>query len=96
MIFDVPGAAAKMTVERLGNGLFKICAGHAFFRQPLEQHLALVEKARGAIAALKGEVLDEGSLQNGELAVLGMAFDGADQFAVKLKLAADTMQVGLV
>jgi len=63
VIFDVTGAAAEMTVERLGNGLFKICAGHAFSRQPLEQYLTLVEKARGAIAALKGEVINEGFLQ---------------------------------
>ena len=33
------------------------------FAQPLEQHLALVEKARGAIAALEREMLDEGLLQ---------------------------------
>jgi hypothetical protein len=66
-----------MAVERLGNGFLKLSARHALSRQPLEQRLAFVEKARGAVAALKGEVGDESLLQGREFAVLGMAFDGA-------------------
>src|SRR6185295_790640 len=53
VIFDVPGAAAQMAVERLGNGVFEIAARHRLFRQSLQQHLTLVEKSGGAIAALE-------------------------------------------
>src|SRR5262252_835894 len=84
-----------MAVERLGNGLFKVCARHAFFCQPLEQYLALVEKARGAIAALKREVLDEGFLQDGKFAVLGVAFHRADRFAVKAHRRDDAGRAGV-
>ena len=73
VIPDVTGAAAEVAIERLANGLFKVGARHTFFLQPLEQHLSFVEKARGAIAALESEMLDEGFLQDRKLAVLGMA-----------------------
>jgi hypothetical protein len=74
-----------MAVERFGDGLFKRSARDAFSRQPLEQHLTLVEKARSAVAALEGEVSDESFLQDREFAVLSVAFDGADRFAVKAR-----------
>jgi hypothetical protein len=83
-----------MAVERLGDRLFQIGARDALFRQPLEQHLGFVEKARGAIAALKGEVLDEGFLQSRKLAVLGMP--STVRIDLPLKRTAGTMQVGLV
>jgi hypothetical protein len=44
----------------------------------LKQDLALVEESGGAIAALEGEMVDEGLLQGGKLAVFRMTFDGAD------------------
>ena len=79
VIFDVAGAAAQVAVERLGNGLLEIGARHRLLRQTLQQNLALVQEARGAIAALERKVLDERLLQRRKLAVLGMAFDGADR-----------------
>ena len=89
VIFHIAGAAAEVAIKRLGDGLLEIGTQHAFLRQPFEQHLSFVEKARGAIAALESKVLDEGFLQNGELAVLGMA-------DLPLKRTAGTMHVGLV
>ena len=80
-----------MAVERLGDGFFKRGARHPFSRQPFEQRLTLVEKARGAVAALKGEVIDEGFLQGREL-----AWPSTVRIDLPLKLAAGTMQVGLV
>src|SRR5262249_39569302 len=85
MIFDVAGAAAEVTVERLGDGFLKLGARNAFLFQPLEQDLTFVKKACGAVAALKGKVSDEGFLQDREFAVLGMALYGADRFAVKAR-----------
>ena len=67
MIFDVAGAAGEMAVKRLGDGFLDVGARHALLRQPFEQHLNFVEKARGAISALKGEMLDKGFLQNRKL-----------------------------
>ena len=72
-----------MAVQRLGDGLLEIGAGDRRPRQALEKDLALVEKAGRAIAALEGEMLDESLLQGRELAVLRMAFDGANRFAVE-------------
>src|SRR3984957_19663935 len=83
MIFDVAGAAAEVTVKRLGYGLLEIRAGDRRLRQSLEQDLALVEKTRGAIAALEGELGDKSLLQSRQLAVLRMAFDRADGLAVE-------------
>src|SRR5262245_33212849 len=81
VIFDVTRAAAQMTVERLGNRFLEISPRHRLPRQTLEQNLSLVQEARGTVAALEREVLDEGLLQNGQLAVLGMAFHRADRLA---------------
>ena len=64
VIFDVACTAAEVTVQRFGDGLLEIGSGRALLRQPFEQHLSFVEKARGAVAALKGEVLNEGLLQD--------------------------------
>src|SRR5271168_440315 len=83
MIFDVAGAAAEVTVEHPGYGLLEIRAGDRCLRQSLEQDLALVEKTRGAIAALEGELGDKSLLQSRQLAVLRMAFDRADRLAVE-------------
>ena len=83
MIFDVSGAAAKVSVERFHDRLLEIGAHDRRSRQALEQDLALVEEARGAIAALEGEVGDEGLLQGRKLAALRMAFDSADRLAVE-------------
>jgi hypothetical protein len=94
MIFDVAGATAEMAVERLGNGLLKVGARHAPLRQPFEQHLSFVEKTRGAIPALKGEMLDEGFLQDRSSPFL--AWPSTVRIDLPLKLAAETMQVGLV
>src|SRR5438105_6242536 len=78
-----------MTVERIRNGLLQRLAWHRRARQALEQHLALVEEAGGAIAALEGEVADEGLLQHRELAVLGVSLDGTDRLAVKVHGGSD-------
>ena len=72
-----------MAVERLGDGFLKLGARHALSRQTFEQHLAFVEEAGRAIAALKGKVIDESFLQRRKLAVLGMAFHSADRFAIE-------------
>src|SRR5690349_16198591 len=63
VVFDVAGAAAEVTVERFGDGAFEIGALHRRLGQALQQNLPLVEEPRGAIAALEGEVPDEGLLQ---------------------------------
>ena len=52
-----------MAIERFGDGVFEISALHGRLGQTLQQNLPLVEEARGAIAALEGEVPDEGLLQ---------------------------------
>src|ERR1700722_17436119 len=83
MIFDVAGAAAEVTVQRLGNRLLEIRAGDRRLRQSLEQDLALVEKTCGSIAALEGELGDKSLLQSRQLAVLRMTFDRADRLAVE-------------
>src|SRR5580704_2952978 len=83
MIFDVAGAAAEVTVQRLGNRLLEIGPGDRRLRQALEKDLALVEEARRAIAALEGEIINKSLLQRSELTVLRMAFDGANRFAVE-------------
>src|SRR4051812_1702010 len=85
MIFDVTGAAAKMAVERLGNGLLEIRSRHRLLRQTFQQNLSLVQKAGGAISTLKRKMLDESFLQNRKLAVLRMAFDRADRLAVEVR-----------
>src|SRR5262245_546336 len=72
-----------MTIQRLGNGLLKICPRHALLRQTLEQNLALVQESGRTVPALERKVLDEGLLQNGQLAVLRMAFHRADRLAVE-------------
>ena len=92
--FDVAGAAAEVAVQRLGNRLLEIGPADRRLRQALEKDLALVEEARRAIAALESEIINESLLQRSELTVLRMAFDGANY--LPSKLAAGTMQVGLV
>src|SRR6185436_6324855 len=76
VVFDVSGTAADVAVERLGDGSLKFGTLHRRPRQTLQQDLALVEEASGAIAALKGEMLDKGLLQPGKLAILRMSFNG--------------------
>src|ERR1700723_1032509 len=70
VVFDVAGAAAKMTVERLADRGVELGACHRRLCQALQQHLALVHKSGRAIAALKREMFDERLLQQRELAVL--------------------------
>src|SRR4051794_41868266 len=73
-----------MTVERIRDGLLQRLAHDRCPRQALQQDLALIEEARGAIAALKGEMRDERLLQGRELAVPRVPLDGADRFAVEI------------
>ena len=94
VVFDVASAAAEVAVQRLGDGLLEIGARDRRLRQALEQDLALVEKAGRAIAALKGEVGDKGLLQ-GESSP-SLAWPSTVRIDLPSKLAAGTMQVGLV
>ena len=48
-----------MAVKRLGNGFFEIGPHHRVALQAFQQHLPFVQKAGGAVAALKGKVGDE-------------------------------------
>src|SRR6267142_7061511 len=73
MVLDIAGATAEVAIEGLGNRFFEIGARHRLLRQTLQQDLALVQEAGGAIAALERKMLDECLLQSGELAVLRMA-----------------------
>src|SRR3954468_11305881 len=83
-----------MTVERVRDGLLQRRARDRCPRQALQQDLALVEKAGGAIAALKGEMRDEGLLQGRELAVPGVPLDGADRLAVEIHGGRDAGRAG--
>src|ERR1700722_3671361 len=83
VIFDVAGATAQMAVERFENGFLELATRHRLQSQAFQQDLPLVQETRRAVAALKGEMLDERRLQRGQLAILGMAFDGADRLAVE-------------
>jgi hypothetical protein len=94
VIPDVAGATAQVTVERLGNRLLEIWSRHRLLRQTLQQNLALVEKAGGAISTLKREMLNESFLQNRKLAVLRMP--STVRMALPLKFTAGTTQVGMV
>src|SRR5260370_4386746 len=51
VVFDVAGTAADVPVERLRDRVLKLGTRHLLFRQPLEQHLGLVQEAGGAVAA---------------------------------------------
>src|ERR1700719_1029116 len=62
VIFDVAGAAAKVSIERLGNCFLEIRPRDRLLRQPLQQNLTSVQKTRGAITALKREMLNKGFL----------------------------------
>src|SRR6266436_2880953 len=95
MIFDVAGATADMAVERLSDGFLKLGTCHRLFRQTLKQNLALVQKARGAVAALKGKMVDESFLQGGKLAVFRMAFDRANRLAVEARCRNDAGRAGV-
>lgn len=66
VIFDVAGAAAKMTIERIEDRFLDIGARHGRLRQAFQQHLAFVQKSGRAIAALERKVFDEGFLQHGK------------------------------
>src|SRR6187431_1955694 len=83
MVFEVAGAAADMAIERFSDGVFEISALHGRLGQTLQQDLPLVEKARGAVAALEGEVPNEGLLQRREFAISGKPLDRANGFAVE-------------
>jgi len=56
VIFDVAGATAQVSVERLGDGLLEVGPRHWIARQTREQHLAFVQKTRGTLAALEGKM----------------------------------------
>src|SRR3982751_4582037 len=94
MVPNVPGAAAQMPVQSLGDGLFEGGARHLLSRETLQQNLRLVHEARCAIAALEGKRFDKRLLQRGQLAVLGMAFDSPNGFAVEANRRPDTGRVG--
>src|ERR1700686_239841 len=83
MVLDIAGAAADVPVEGLLDGFLQLSACHRLLCQTLQQDLALIQKAGGAIPTLECEVLDEGFLQNGELAIPCMTFDRADFLAIK-------------
>jgi len=82
VIFDVAGAAADVSVERLSNRLFERGTRHRFFRQTLQQDLGFVQEAGRAVATLEREIVNEGLLKRGELAILRVPLDGADRLAV--------------
>src|SRR4051812_50222102 len=83
-----------MTVERIRDGLLQRLARDRCPRQALQQDLALIEEAGGAIAALKGEMRDERLLQGRELAVPRVPLDGADRFAVEIHGGRDAGRAG--
>src|SRR5262245_25765660 len=83
VILDVTGTTAEMTVERLGDGFLEVGPRDRLLRPTLEQNLALVQESGRTVAALESEVLDERPLQRRKLAVLRMAFHGADRLAVE-------------
>src|SRR6267142_3886705 len=83
MVLDIAGAAADVPVEGFRDGFLQLGAWHRFLCKTLQQDLALIQEAGGAISTLECEVLDEGFLQDGELAILRVTFDGADCLAVK-------------
>src|SRR5712671_4746687 len=95
VILDVAGATAEVAIERLGNRSFEIGARHRLLRETLQQDLALVQEAGGAIAALERKMLDESRLQRRKLAVLGVAFDGADRLAVEARRRNDAGRGGV-
>ena len=74
---------------------FEIVPRHRRSRKALQQDLTFVQESGGAIAALEREVLDEGLLQDRELAVLGVAFHRADGFAVEAHRRHDAGRAGV-
>ena len=80
MIFNIAGAAAKMTVQGFGNRALEFCTRNRHFLQSFQQNLALVEKTRGAVTALEGEMLNKALLEHGELAIAGMALQSYEPF----------------
>ena len=84
-----------MAVERLGNRFLEIRARHGPLRQTLQQNLPLVQKSGSAIAALEREMVDESRLQCGQLAVLRVAFDGADRLAIEVSRRNHTGRHGM-
>jgi hypothetical protein len=93
VVLDVAGAAAKVTVERIGDGLLEFGAVDRRFGQTFQQDLALVQEAGRAIATLECKVRDKGLLERGKLAILRMTLDGTDRLAVETP---EVTQVGLV
>src|ERR1700741_1662963 len=84
-----------MAVERVGDGLLEVCPRHRLLRQTLEQNLALIDEAGGTVAALESEVLDERLLQRRKLAILRMAFHGANRLAVEAHRRDDAGRAGV-
>src|SRR5271156_4037412 len=89
VIFDVTGASAKVTVERLGNGRLEIVARDRLFCQTVEQHLPLVQKTGRAIAALERKVFDKALLQSRDNTIFCVPLDRADGFAVEVDRSDD-------
>src|SRR5262249_5497451 len=75
--------------------LLEIGTRHRILRQAFQQHLAFVEKAGRTVSALERKMLDEGLLQDGKLAVLRVAFDRADRFAVEARRRNDAGRDGV-
>src|SRR5450830_637851 len=84
-----------MAVERIDNGFLEIGTRYRLLCQTLKQNLALVEETGGTIAALESEVVDESFLKNRKFAVLRMAFDRADSFAVEARRRNDAGRAGV-
>src|SRR5262245_8276603 len=84
-----------MTVERLGDGFLEVGSRDRLLRQTLEQNLALAQESGRTVAELERKMLDEGLLQNGQLAVLRMALDRTDGLAVEVHRRNHTSRHGM-
>src|SRR4030095_15044589 len=80
VIADIAGAAADMPVHCRENARLDLGLRHRRARKALEEHLRLVDEARRAVAALEGEMVEEGGLHRRQLALPGDALDGANGF----------------
>src|SRR4051812_45279119 len=78
-----------MFLQRRGHRGLDLSTRHRRARESLDQNGGGIDEARGAVAALEAEPVEEGLLQRGErgdLALVvpaGDAFDGADALAVE-------------
>ena len=94
VVFDIAGAAAEVTVERIGDGLLEFGAFHRCVGQTFQQDLALVQEAGRAIAALERKCAIKAfwSTESSPF----FAWPSTVRIALPSKLAAEVTQVGLV